>query len=80
MDKPADDVSSFLEIEMDSPQAIRRKVKSKTQKKNYQPYWDKVGEKDEGILFRGTYHELKAQELILTLIEPGLIGGGTEIG
>ena len=35
------------------------------------PYWAKF---KSGILFRGTYHELKSQELIVTLYNKGTIG------
>jgi hypothetical protein len=34
------------------------------------PYWAKI---EGGILFRGTYHELKDQELIVTLKNKGVL-------
>ena len=50
---------------MNCMQAIRSVIKSESQKNTFLPYWDKLD--DGGILFRGTYHELKQQELIITL-------------
>mmetsp|Transcript_35916 Transcript_35916/g.55154 ORF Transcript_35916/g.55154 Transcript_35916/m.55154 type:complete len:129 (-) Transcript_35916:3042-3428(-) len=58
------EISSYFDITMNSPQTIRPSVQSSIQKNTVLPYWAKV---DGGILFRGTYHELKAQELVITL-------------
>jgi hypothetical protein len=57
LDNKGMNISSYLDISMDSPQAVRKAVKSPVQKNTYNPYWAKI---DGGILFRGTYHELKA--------------------
>jgi hypothetical protein len=70
------EISCFIDISLDSPQAIRKQVKSAVQKNNLMPYWAKI---EGGILFRGTYHELKSQELILTLYNKNLLGAD-EIG
>ena len=38
------------------------------------PYWAEVNDGDyKGILFRGTWHELKASELILTIKNKGAL-------
>lgn len=50
---------------MDSPQALKSLVGSEPLKNNTLPYWAALNQ--GGIVFRGTYHELKSSELILTL-------------
>jgi hypothetical protein len=50
-------ISSYLDIDMYSNQALRSNVRSAIQKNTFLPYWAKI---EGGILFRGTYHELKA--------------------
>jgi hypothetical protein len=64
---------------MDSPQALKNQVESKDIQNTIVPYWAKL---KDGIIFRGTYHELKAQELIVKLYskEPGLSGRDPLIG
>jgi hypothetical protein len=63
-------------------------VKSEVLNENYTPYWEKLknsaGGKKEitGLLFRGTYHELKSQEIIITLRNKLSVGSsvlGTKI-
>lgn len=49
---------------MDSPQAIKNQVASAPIQNTFLPYWAKI---KDGIIFRGTYHELKSQELIVKL-------------
>lgn len=55
----------FIEIYMDNTQAIDKKVKSDSVTNTYTPYWSKIS---KGITFRGTYHELKASEIIVKLL------------
>ena len=57
LDEPKDDINSYLELSIDHKQALWDTAKSKTLNKQSLPYWDKL---EDGILFRGTYHELKA--------------------
>lgn len=64
-------INCYVQIEMDSSQAIRRQVSSSVEKNTIMPYWAKI---EGGILFRGTYHELKAQELLVTLYNKKIIG------
>ena len=73
---------------MDSPQALYPLVKSEVLKENYTPFWEKLknsgGGKQEitGLLFRGTYHELKSQEIIIRLKNNDSMSGsvlGTKI-
>jgi hypothetical protein len=45
-------------------------VESPVQKNTFLPYWAKI---EGGITFRGTYHELKDQELIVTLKNKGIL-------
>ena len=62
-DKKDDEVNAYIEIKMHSPQAIPPKyTKSEVQKNTFFPYWAKM-EGDKGIVFRGTYHELKSEEI-----------------
>ena len=55
----------MISISMDNRQAIKNQIKSETLKNTLVPYWPKL--EKGGILFRGTYHELKQQELIVTV-------------
>lgn len=54
-------------------------MQSEQLKNTFFPYWAKI---EGGILFRGTYHELKAQEVIINIQNKELIGSkniGTKI-
>jgi len=64
-------MSPYLVFQMDSAMAIEKSVETTVQKNTFLPYWDKI---DRGILFRGTYHELKNQELIVSIYKSNLIG------
>lgn len=64
-DNPSQVINPALAITMDSRQAIRKSIKSEVLKNQTLPYWDKL--QKGGILFRGTYHELKQQELIVSI-------------
>lgn len=60
------------------PSAIDKIVRSETIKNNVLPYWDKM-KNGAGILYRGTYHELKAEEIIVTIFQAGTLSD-TPIG
>ena len=64
-------MSPFLVFEMDSEMTIEKKVVTKVQKNTFLPYWDFI---EKGILFRGTYHELKNQELIVSIYKSNTLG------
>ena len=49
-------MTTYLEFNLDSPLAIDSYVTTNRQKGTFLPFWDEI---DGGILFRGTYHELK---------------------
>jgi hypothetical protein len=57
---------------MDSFQAIKNNIKSDPMPNTFLPTWDKIT--NGAIIFRGTYHELKNQELIMSLEDKGTIG------
>jgi len=61
-----------LSISMSCFNAIRSNIKSESLPNTVLPYWDKLS--NGGILFRGTYHELKQQELIISLDDKQTIG------
>lgn len=63
-ESPKDSFNPYLVIKMDNAQAIDNKVQSEVVKNTFTPYWSKI---DKGITFRGTYHELKASELIVEI-------------
>ena len=48
-------------------------MESPVQKNNFLPFWAKINSEKGGILFRGTYHELKAQEIVVTLKNKGIL-------
>jgi hypothetical protein len=61
---------------------LKNVIKSSVQQNNILPYWQKICDDDKisGILFRGTYHELKSQELELTLFNKKRLIVSTLIG
>ena len=60
-------LNPYIVISLDSPQAIMNQVQSKDIKNTILPYWPKIDQGSKGITFRGTYHELKSQELTVSL-------------
>ena len=74
-DNPKEEISSYISIEMADGgpgTVIIGYVKSETQTNTYFPYFSKVDQSNKGIKFRGTYHELKAQELLVTIWKGGM--------
>lgn len=61
----------LIKIIMDNKLAITKEVKSDKIVNSYTPYWQKV---KGSIVFRGTYHELKASEIIVQLYHKPLAG------
>lgn len=57
-------------------------IKSSILENNNLPYWAKICDEDKisGILFRGTYHELKSQEIELTIFNKKNLLTSTLIG
>lgn len=64
------ELNPYIQIALDSPQAIKSQVESDDIRNTILPYWPKI---KDGLLFRGTYHELKAQELIVKLYSRGAL-------
>lgn len=56
-DDPKRTYDPYCTIAIDSPQAHTSQVRSEVQYNTNIPYWAKI---KNGIIFRGTYHELKA--------------------
>ena len=56
-DNPGMSINSYVVITMDTNKNIRSTIESEVQKNTLLPYWAKIVK--GGILFRGTYHELK---------------------
>jgi len=48
-------------------------VTSKVLNNTYLPYWAKV-DQGSGIIFRGTYHELKSKELVCKIYNQRTFG------
>jgi len=61
---------------MIDPKVIESVVTSKVLNNTYLPYWAKV-DQGSGIIFRGTYHELKSKELVCTLYNQRTFGRDT---
>lgn len=57
MDKKDKSINPYITIMMDDPQVLESFVKSPELQNTFLPYWAKI---DKGIIFRGTYHELKS--------------------
>lgn len=66
-DEPEKSITSQLQIEMLSKQVVANPMVTSAdwQENTPLPYWKSF--KPFGIVFRGSYHELKAEELLLTL-------------
>jgi len=54
--KPSTTINPAVQLEINSKQSITPSTKSSKLDNNFLPYWAKVG---DGIVFRGTYNELK---------------------
>ena len=67
-----------MTVLLNSKQAIQKYVKSETLKNTPNPYWDQLT--DGQIIFRGTYQELKQQELLITLLDCSNLLQSDEIG
>jgi hypothetical protein len=49
---------------------IDPKVTSETAYNNFNPYWKKLA---RGVKFRGTWHQLKSQEVIVSIRQAGML-------
>lgn len=65
-------VNPQLTIKMSAKGAIRNQVVSPSLQNNKFPYWQRVS--SEQIVYRGTYHELKQEEITITLQSKQTLG------
>ena len=61
-EKPKSQFSTYVAFELFGVCVIVNKTKSATEKNTFLPYWKQI---DKGLIFRGTYHELKSAELLI---------------
>lgn len=71
-------INPQMTVLLNSKQAIQKNVKSEILKNTPNPYWDILT--DGQIIFRGTYQELKQQELLITLLDNSSLLQSDEIG
>jgi len=71
-DNPDATINSYIVITMDTKKNIGSTIQSEVIKNSLLPYWAKLT--NGRILFRGTYHELKQQQIQVTLYNKNLIG------
>lgn len=57
-------MSTYMEFNLNSPMCLDSNTTTKTIRGTFLPFWDEI---DDGILFRGTYHELKSQEIVVSI-------------
>lgn len=62
LDEKKTQYNPFIKIIMDNKLAIKTEVKSEKCTNTFTPYWQLI---KGNLVFRGTYHELKASEIIV---------------